>query len=92
MKKILFMLLLPFIFYTFCFGADQGEAIFHSNRCGICHKPDTSASNPSLKDIAGAYKGKKEQLQNYLSGKADAIVNPVRSVAMKRYVEKTKSL
>lgn len=92
MKKILLMLMLSFVFHTLCFGADQGETIFQSNRCGVCHKADVSTSNPSLKDIAQVYQGKEEQLQKYLQGDSESIVNPARSSVMKRYVEKTKSL
>ena len=91
MKTMLFILIPVFVFHSVCFGADQGETIFQSNRCGICHKVDVSTSNPSLKDIAQVYKGKEEQLQKYLRGEAEPLVNPARSGMMKKYVEKTKS-
>jgi len=91
MKKVFLTLMPAFIFYTVCFGANQGETIFQSNRCGACHKADVSTSNPSLKDIAQAYKGKGDQLQKYLKGEAEPLVNPARSGVMKKYLEKTKS-
>jgi len=92
MKKLFLMIVISFFLVTISYGADPGEAIFKSNHCGICHKPDISKSNPSLKDIARAYQGKESQLIKYLQGETDSIIAPEKSKTMKRYVEKTKSL
>jgi cytochrome c len=42
------------------FAADDGEALFTKNKCSSCHKPDSKAVGPSLKDIAAKYAGNKE--------------------------------
>ncbi len=47
---------------------------------------------PSLNEIARYYKGNKNQLQSYLKGEAESIVNPEKGGMMKRYIEKTKAL
>jgi len=92
MQKLFLMTLILFFLVATGYSADPGEAVFQSNRCGICHKPDVSKSIPSLKDIARAYQGKEGQLVKYLQGETDSIIAPTRSGTMKRYVEKTKSL
>ena len=92
MQKLFLMIGISFFLVTISYGADSGEAVFQSNHCGTCHKPDISKSNPSLKDIARAYQGKENQLVKYLQGETDPIVVPERSKIMKRYLEKTKSL
>jgi cytochrome c len=74
-------------------AGDDGEAIFKSQGCTACHRPEKSSKvNPSLADIAQAYHGKEEQLMRYLNGESDAIVKPDKASMMKRYVEKTKTL
>lgn len=71
----------------------DGEAIFKSQGCTSCHRPDKSTKvNPSLADIAQSYQDKTEQLVRYLNGEADAIVKPEKAAMMKRYVERTKNL
>ena len=92
MQKLVLMTAISFFLATTSYSADPNEAVFQSNRCGICHKPDVSKSNPSLKEIARAYQGKESQLAKYLQGESDPIVVPERAGTMKRYVEKTKSL
>jgi cytochrome c551/c552 len=43
--------------------ADDGEAIFKSQGCMLCHKKESASKvNPSLTDISQAYQGKEEQL------------------------------
>ncbi len=71
----------------------DGEAIFKSQGCTSCHRPDKSTKvNPSLADIAQSYQDKTDQLVRYLNGDADAIVKPEKAAMMKRYVERTKKL
>jgi hypothetical protein len=44
-------------------SADRGSSVFQSNKCGMCHKPDTSeAARPSLKDTSQAYQAKASSL------------------------------
>jgi cytochrome c len=92
MKNILLSAVLSAAFMPLCFGADPGEIIFRANRCGVCHKAEGSTSNPSLKDISLAYRGRVDRLQKYLQGESEPIINLGRAGIMKRYVEKTKAL
>jgi len=48
MQKLFLMIGISFFLVTISYGADSGEAVFQSNHCGTCHKPDISKSNPSL--------------------------------------------
>jgi cytochrome c551/c552 len=79
---------------TAAFPADkQGQEIFKSKGCTICHKQHgTSGTFPSLPELANAYKGKKEELIRYFKGEAHPIVKPERAVIMKRQIEKTKAM
>jgi cytochrome c551/c552 len=72
--------------------AEEGKVFFESLRCGSCHKLDTGKVNPSLKEIAAAYEGKKDHLLSYLKGEAPSVVVPDKGERMKRYIEKTKAL
>jgi cytochrome c551/c552 len=72
--------------------AQQEGGIFESLHCGGCHKADVSTGFPSLKDIAGAYQGKQDQLIKYLKGEGEPIVKPAELEMMKRNIEKTKLL
>jgi len=83
-----------FLFFTAALSADeQGEEIFKSQGCIFCHKHNgASSSVPSLSELAKAYKGKKEQLIQYLKGEAHPIIEPERAGTMKRQLEKTKAL
>jgi cytochrome c len=81
------------IFVVNTAGADEGETIFKSQGCMLCHKKTSSSKvNPSLTEIATAYQGKEEQLIQYLKGESEAIVKPEKSRMMKRQIEKTKKL
>lgn len=82
-----------FLFAPAAIAAEQGEALFKSQGCTSCHRPESASKvNPSLKDIAQMYRGKENRLLQYLNGEADAIVKPERASMMKRYIEKTKQL
>ena len=81
------VLLLPFGVH-----AEDGKAVFDTLHCGNCHRVDTGSVNPSLKEIARTYKEKENQLQSYLKGEAESVVNPEKGNRMKRYIEKTKAL
>jgi cytochrome c len=73
--------------------AEDGEAIFKSHGCTVCHKKESSSKvNPSLTEIAAAYQGKQEQLIQYLNGESESIVRPEKASLMKRYIKRTKAL
>jgi len=91
---IILVILSCLLFTAALSASEQGEAIFKSNGCIFCHKAEgtTSGTIPSLSDLAGAYKGKKEQLIQYLKGESHPIINPERAGTMKRQLEKTKAM
>lgn len=72
--------------------AGNGEEVFESLRCSICHKVDKGRSNPSLKEIGKAYNGDESRLISYLKGESEAVVRKERAGVMKRYIDKTKAL
>ena len=72
--------------------AEDGKDVFESLHCGICHKVDTGKTNPSLMEIAEAYKGKESQLMSYLQGESESVVRPEKRGIMKGYIKKTKTL
>ena len=92
MKRYIFFLAAGLFLISSNVYAEDGKATFDAMRCGVCHKPDTGKSMPSLKIIAAAYKEKKEQLMDYFNGNAEPLVNPEKKGIMKMYIEKTKKL
>ncbi|MFZ0242117.1 MAG: c-type cytochrome [Desulfobacterales bacterium] len=93
MKKISVMAVALFFLTAPAMAADSGEALFKSQGCISCHRPESASKvNPSLTEIAGIYQGKQDQLRQYLNGEAEAIVKPDKAGMMKRHIEKTKQL
>jgi cytochrome c len=92
MKRLSLVFLVAGLWLAVNVGAEQGGALFESLRCGGCHKADVSKAPPSLKEMAGAYHGKEDQLTSYLRGEAGPIVKPAEGNMMKRALEKTKAL
>jgi cytochrome c551/c552 len=92
MKQLGAFVLVGIVLVAVSVGAEEGAAIFDTQHCGVCHKPDSSTANPSLKEIALAYHGKEDQLISYLKGEAKPIVNMGKANMMKRALEKTKAL
>lgn len=93
MKKTHMIVLLLLVLPGLVLASEDGAAIFKSQGCTSCHRPDKSTKvNPSLADIASSYQDKEDQLARYLNGEADAIVKPEKAAMMKRYVERTKKL
>ncbi|MFZ0610868.1 MAG: c-type cytochrome [Desulfobacterales bacterium] len=93
MKKLSVMAVALFFLTVPAMAADSGEALFKSQGCTACHRPESASKvNPSLTEIAGLYQGKQDQLRQYLKGEAEAIVKPDKAGMMKRYIEKTKQL
>ena len=42
------------------FAADDGEALFNKAKCTTCHKPDSKAVGPNLKELSAKYAGNKD--------------------------------
>ena len=92
MKRMILVLFFAGLWLAVNVGAQQGGDLFESLRCGGCHKAAVSKAPPSLKDMAGAYHGKEDQLASYLKGESGPIVKPAEGNMMKRALEKTKAL
>lgn len=92
MRRALFCGILGLLLASATGWGGQGEEMFTALRCGSCHKPETGKTNPSLKQIAQAYQGKKDLLMKYLEGESEPIIKPEKAGMMKRYIEKTKVL
>ena len=92
MKYVYLVIFAGFLLILGNVRAEDGKKAFDSLNCASCHKVDTGKANPSLKEIALAYKGKENQLQGYLKGETEAVVNPKKGGIMRRYIEKTKGL
>ncbi len=93
MNKTLLIFLLLLVLPGWALAGEEGAALFKSQGCTSCHRPDKSTKvNPSLADIAASYQDKEDQLVRYLNAEADAIVKPDKAAMMKRYVERTKKL
>lgn len=88
MRKVLAMMVLA---GGMAFAAD-GAAIFKSKGCASCHQPNVDTVGPSLKKIAQAYAGKKDQLIKFLKGQAPAIVDPKKEAIMKAQLTMIKNL
>ena len=86
------VMVMIFILQPFEIKAENGEAVFESMRCGICHKIKEGKSNPPLTEISKAYNGDRIKLASYLRGEIEPIVNKERAGVMKSSIEKTKNL
>ncbi len=76
---------------TSTFAAD-GQQIFQSKGCAACHQASVDTVGPSLKKIANAYAGKKEELVKFLKGEGKAIVDPAKFAVMQPQLNTTKAL
>jgi cytochrome c len=93
MKKVIVIFVAVCCLTAPALAAEQGKALFKSQGCTACHRPEGSSKvNPSLTEIAQMYQGKEDQLTQYLNGEAEAIVKPDKAGMMKRHIEKTKQL
>ena len=72
--------------------AANGQQIFQSKGCAGCHNPTVDTVGPSLKKIAQAYAGKKEELIAFLQGKHKAIVDPAKFGIMMPQLNATKNM
>ena len=93
MKQLLPSIFLLFMGAALGIASEQGEMIFKSQGCMACHRPASSSKvNPSLSEIAQAYKSRPDRLIDYLSGSSEPIVRPEKAQMMQRYLEKTRML
>jgi len=92
MKKIGLVLIVASLWLAANVLAQQQGGIFESLHCGGCHKADASNGSPSLREVAGGYQGKEDQLIKYLNGEAGPIVKPAQGNVMKKAIEKTKAI
>jgi cytochrome c len=94
MKAYMMIVLAVVLLVTVQAGAEEGEAIFKAKGCITCHKKTAGGSkiNPSLPEIAQAYRDKEDQLLNYLKGDSEPIVKPQKFHTMKRQLKKISSL
>ena len=76
--------------------ASQGEALFKSNGCPLCHHPEEDRMEqglgPSLAQVAEAYRGDSDAMQAFLRGKAEPRVFPEHFVIMKGRLVRIASL
>ena len=92
MKNAILVIVSSLVLLSAGLAGAQGDAVFQAQRCGVCHKPDTGKTTPSLKEIAQAYMGKEGQLVQYIKGEAGPIIRAEKSSTMNRYIEKTRLL
>ncbi len=72
--------------------AANGQQVFQSKGCAACHNPNVDTVGPSLKKIAQAYKGKKDELIKFLKGQGKPHVDPAKFAIMRPQINTTKSL
>lgn len=71
-----------------------GQELFDGKgTCTTCHKPDSKAVGPSIKEIAKIYTEKKASIAKFLRGTEEPIVDPSQFEVMKAnfFVTKTMS-
>jgi len=59
-SRLLIAIVAALYFPAAALAADDGESMFNKNKCSSCHKLDSKAVGPTLKDIAAKYGGVKE--------------------------------
>ncbi len=72
--------------------AANGQQIFQSKGCAGCHNPTVDTVGPSLKKIAQAYAGHKDELIKFLKGQGKAKVDPAKFAIMMPQLNATKAL
>jgi len=70
----------------------DGKKLFMENGCVACHNLDKKTVGPSIKEIAAAYKDKKDQMIKFLKEEADPIVDPPQFAVMKPNLAPTKKM
>ena len=70
----------------------DGKALFLNNGCVACHQVDKKTVGPSIKAIAAAYAGKKDDLVKFLKGEGKAVVDPANFAVMQPNLATTKKM
>ncbi len=73
-------------------GDANGADLFQNNGCTACHQMDAKTVGPSVKEIAKAYVGKKDDLIKFLKEEGKAIVDPAQYAVMKPNLATTKKM
>lgn len=73
-------------------GRAQGEKLFKSKGCTMCHKKETASIAPSLVEIGKVYSGKERQLYKFLKAKGKAKINPKKAHVMRGQFIKLRAL
>ncbi|RUM60333.1 MAG: cytochrome C552 [Persephonella sp.] len=92
MKKVLASALAGLTLITGSVLAGDGQSIFQSKGCAACHQAQVDTVGPSLKNIAKAYNGKKEDLIKFLKGEVKPKVWPDKFPMMQPQLNTTKAL
>jgi len=92
MKKALTVALAGLTLMAGSVFAGDGQSVFQSKGCAACHQASADTVGPSLKKIAKAYAGKKEELIKFLKGEGKAIVDPNKFAIMQPQLNTTKAL
>ena len=71
---------------------EDGAKLINRKGCTLCHHPEKEIVGPSFKQIAGAYKGSKEDLLAFFNGNAKSIVNPEEFQYMKPVLGQLKKM
>jgi cytochrome c len=96
MKKLILALSMTALFFADASAqspiSQNGQDIFESKGCVLCHKQDMDTVGPSLQKIATAYLGKEASLLSYLRGQGTPIVEPARAPVMNPQLVKIRAL
>ena len=66
----------------------EGEKIFITKGCNLCHDKKSSKLGPSLKKITRYYKSRKKDMTLYFQRKSKPIINPNRGGMMRGQLAK----
>jgi cytochrome c len=93
MKKIVLGLSVAILLLTDTSAQEiEGEGLFESKGCVLCHKKDDDTIGPSLRTIATVYAGREMELLTYLKGQSAPIVDPARASVMNPQLVKIRTL
>jgi cytochrome c len=93
MKKLFITAIAGLVFSaTSVLANGDGEVLFKDNGCTGCHQPAVETIGPSLKKIAEAYGGNKEELIKFLRGEGKPKVDPGKFNTMLPQLNVTKTM
>ena len=70
----------------------EGQRVFETKGCVVCHKKDMDTIGPSLRTIATSYASKEHTMISYLQGNSAPIVDPARASVMNPQLVKIRTL